>query len=277
MSLKMGQLLLILVDRIVDAPVPHNLKSLRSFIGMAQFCSRFIPNFNDTLTPLYNLTKQGVPFVWSPKCQQAFDTIKTQLTNSPVLRSPSSSDNFILETDASDTGIGCCLKAESHGHEYIVGYHSEKLEEPQCRWHIAEKEAYAILKGTQKFRHYLIAKKFTLRTDNRVLTFTKTSKSKKLANWALQLSDFDFDIIHIPSKHNAISDYFSRLHDNVNSVLTTLQPLISNEELVREQQLNPRLQAALSYLECKRNFDVHKLGPYKRFRKFLSIDDNNIL
>ena len=264
------------IRSILDAPTPTNVKSLRRFIGMAQFCSRFVSNFNVILTPLYNLTKINTPFVWDSNCQHAFDTIKRQLTEPPVLKSPSSTDEFVLETDASDTGIGSCLKVLNNGREHIVGYHSEKLQEPQCRWPIVEKEAYAILKGTNKFRHYLIAKKFILKTDNRVLSYMKTSKSKKLANWALQLSDFEFDIVHIPSKNNSISDYFSRIHEDVN-VVSILEPKISTEDLVRRQNEDPNMRQAILYVHSKRNFDVTKLGTLKRFRKFLSVDENNVL
>ena len=137
------------ISAIVNAPPPHDVKSVRRLIGMAQFCSRYIPNFNDKISPLYHLLKKNASFQWNKNCQIAFDYIKEKLTLAPVLRSPLRSDSFILETDASDTGIGCCLKAVAGGTEYLVGFHSEKLNDPELRWHIVEKEAYAILKSTE--------------------------------------------------------------------------------------------------------------------------------
>ena len=77
------------------------------------------------------------------------------LTQSPVLRSPSDSDHFILETDASDTGIGSCLKiSDPHGWESIVGYHSAKFNDTEINWNVVEKEAHAIINAVQKNRHY---------------------------------------------------------------------------------------------------------------------------
>ena len=117
--------------------------------------------------------------------------------NPPVLRLPSLSDYFILETDASDGGIGCCLKAVSENdEEFIVSYYSSKLNPTEFRWNIVEKETYAIIKGVEKYRHYLIGKQFTLKTDNRILTYLKsthTSKSRKLLNWALRLSEYQYN------------------------------------------------------------------------------------
>ena len=161
---------------IVNFPIPNTVKSLRRFFGMAQFCSWFIPDFNRSLPPLYDLTRQNVPFNWTQKCQNAFDYVKNKLSQKPVLRSPNTSDKFILETDASDRGIGCCLEGITvNGEEFIVSYYSAKLTDTEFRWNIVEKEAYAILKAIEKFRHYLIGKPFILKTDNRVLTYLQST------------------------------------------------------------------------------------------------------
>ena len=198
------------IDIICNFPEPKDVKSLRRFLGMCQFCSRFLPKFHSYLTPLYSLTKKNVPFNWTPECQDAFNYAKSILMRPSVLRLPSTSDTFILETDASDMGIGCVLKGVSPtGEEFNVSYYSAKLTETEAKWNIVRKEAYSIVQGVKKFRHYLIGKKFILKTDNRVLAYLKsthTSKSRKLLNWALRLSEYNYDIIHIPSSNNQISD-----------------------------------------------------------------------
>ena len=94
------------IKAIIDFPVPNNIHAIRRFIGMTQFCNRFIENLNPILAPLHDSTKVSSPFVWSKECNIAFETVKQMLTQYPVLRSPSDSDHFILETDASDIGIG---------------------------------------------------------------------------------------------------------------------------------------------------------------------------
>ena len=266
------------VAAIVEIPVPQDVKSLRRFIGMVQYCSRFLPRLNDKLSPLTNLLRKNVSYKWDEECQAAFDYVKEKLMNPPILQSPSTGDTFVLETDASDSGTGGCLKVISatNGQEFIAGYHSGKFKDQQLNWHIVEKEAFAILENLTKFKHYLIGKRFTLKTDNRVLTYVKTSKSKKLANWALQMSDFDFDIIHIPSTDNRISDFFSRIYEHVN-IISVLDPVFSTDDLREAQAADESIKQSLLYLKSKKNFDVTRLGPLKRFRKFLDVDANGIL
>ena len=263
------------VSAVLKIEPPTNVKSLRSFIGMIQFCSRFIPNLNERIAPLYNLLKKGTRYVWTGECQTAFIYIKSILTSPPVLRCPMSMDQFILETDASDVGIGACLKVNSNGKEYIVGYHSGKFHDSQCKWHIVEKEAHAIIASIEKFKHYLLGKRFILRTDSRILSYLNTSKSKKLANWALQLSNYAFDVVHIPSKHNAISDFFSRSHE-VN-VISQLKSTKSSGDWRLAQNSCNYIKSACEYVRKKKNFDVKLLGPLKRFRKFLELDDDGVL
>lgn len=268
------------IEKIVSFPTPHNVKSLRRFTGMAQFCSRFVPDFNSKLAPLYALTRKDVPFEWNDACQNAFEYVKLKLTSSPVLQSPRTCDTFILETDASDWGIGGCLKGRrDNGDEYVVSYHSSKLNDTEYRWNIVEKEGYAIVQCVDKFRHYLIGKRFVLRTDNRVLTFLKsthTSKSRKLLNWALTLSEYDYDIVHIPSKSNEIADCLSRLYSKVN-VISELEPRISRDELLQLQKEDTVMMHARTFLETGLKSDIDKLGPFKRFRKQLHINDDGIL
>eukprot|EP00795_Rhopilema_esculentum_P009397 gene9397-biopygen10865 len=146
------------IQSITDFPVPSNAKSLKEFLGMAQFCDRFVPHFSVVAAPLHELAKPTSTFVWTPEAQAAFEALKQLLSSAPVLRAPTSTDSFILEVDASDRGEGACLKATntSDGKTYIVAYASRKFNETESRWNIVEKEAHAIIFATEKFRHYLL-------------------------------------------------------------------------------------------------------------------------
>ena len=122
------------INVIKEFPMTKNLKELRRFIGMAQFCCRFVKNLNVILSPLYNLTKANTVYNWSSECESTFDQIKTLLTEAPILRSPSDTSNLILETDASDIGIGSCLKiANDNGEEFVVGYDSSKFTDTELK------------------------------------------------------------------------------------------------------------------------------------------------
>ena len=269
-------------DTIVSFPPPTNVKSLRRFIGMAQFCNRFIPKLNIIMAPLFKLLKTGVEYIWNSDCQTAFQHIKRLLSSAPVVHSPSVQDHIILETDASDIGAGCCLKGiDFHTkQEYIISYGSNKFSTTEENWNIVEKEAYAIVLGIQRFRPYLIGQKFSIRVDNRVVTYLMSKqypKNKKLLGWSLQLSEYDFEIIHISSKNNSISDCLSRL----TSVITTIYNIDSKlltEQLKTAQQSEQDIQTGISYVSCnKQHFDVDTLGSLKRFHKHLQLSENGIL
>ena len=269
------------VQSIVNLPAPTTTRKLKEFLGMAQFCDRFLPHYSEIASPLHHLTENEVPFNWTQECETAFNTVKKLLTDAPLVRAPDSRDFFILETDASDTGEGACLKARSYadGKEYIVAYASRKFNTTETKWTIVEKEAHAIVFATQKFRHYLFGKPFLLRTDNRVNTYIQSKrspKSRKLLNWALELSEFNYEIEHIPSKNNAISDCLSRMH-SVNPITMDLQPEFSSEELIEHQSKDRSICAAKEYLLSKHNFDINRLGPLKRYRKNLTLSAEGIL
>ena len=64
-----------------------------------------------------------------------------------------------------------------------------------------------------KFRHYLLGKKFTFHVDHSALLYlvSKQELTGKLARWTLLLQEFEFDILHRPGVQHAIADYLSRL------------------------------------------------------------------
>ena len=74
--------------------------------------------------PLHQLTEQGRRFKWSEDCQRAFDSLKMSLITAPVLAYPDPSKPFILDTDASDAGIGAVLSQEDGGLERVIAYAS---------------------------------------------------------------------------------------------------------------------------------------------------------
>lgn len=74
------------VKAVTDWPAPRNLAELQRFVGFANFYRWFIDHFSSTTRPLHELTKDGVPYVWTDACQQAFDKLKKDFTSAPVLR-----------------------------------------------------------------------------------------------------------------------------------------------------------------------------------------------
>ena len=88
-------------DTICSMLPLKSIKECRQFCGMVNFLSIFLPKLREYLIPIYALTKKKAVFKWSDECQKAFDTIKQCLQEPPVLRMPTRSGYFRLESDTS--------------------------------------------------------------------------------------------------------------------------------------------------------------------------------
>ena len=113
-------------DAVRDWETPTTVTEIRSFLGLASYYRRFVPKFSTMASPLTELTKKGQAFEWTDSCDEAFRILKQKLIESPVLSYPSRSDGdmFVLDTDASDTGIGAVLSQIQDGNEKVISYAS---------------------------------------------------------------------------------------------------------------------------------------------------------
>ncbi|XP_043985860.1 uncharacterized protein LOC122838896 [Gambusia affinis] len=100
------------IRAVLEWPVPETRKQLQRFLGFANFYRRFIRNYSQTAQPLTALTSTRTPFSWTPEADTAFIQLKTLFSNAPVLIQPDPSRQFIVEVDASDTGVGAVLSQE---------------------------------------------------------------------------------------------------------------------------------------------------------------------
>ena len=109
---------------------PQTKKQIRSFLGFCGYYQKFIPNFSTIASPLSDLTKKDIlkTVRWTPKCETAFHQLKEALLKTPVLMTPDWSRPFVLQTDASSTGLGFVLKQiDEKGNEHPLAFGSKKL------------------------------------------------------------------------------------------------------------------------------------------------------
>lgn len=116
--------------------------------------------------PLFSLTENQVKFKWSQICQEAFETLKERLVSSPILSFPNEFGEFVLDTDASNHGIGAVLSQVQDGLERVIAYFSRVLTKTEKNYCVTRRELLAIVESIKSFHHYLYGRKFLIRTDH---------------------------------------------------------------------------------------------------------------
>ena len=102
-----------LVSDSVNASRPQNASDVRSLLGMAQYCAKFVEDYATITEPLQELTQKNVKFVWNPKHQQAWDELKQILTSEPVLGYFDINKYSEITVDASPFGLSAILTQKS--------------------------------------------------------------------------------------------------------------------------------------------------------------------
>ena len=203
------------VDNVMKADRPHTKTQVRSLLGLAGYYRKYIQNYASVVTPLVNLTKKGQPnqVIWTDETETAFDELKSTFCDRPILKLPDFERDFILRTDASDSGLGAILLQTYDGTDFPVAYASKTLSPARSSYATVEKEGLAIVCGLQKWHCYLYGRLFTIQTDHAPLAFLKTAKltNAKLMRRALTLQQFMFKGETIPGKSNVGADYLSRI------------------------------------------------------------------
>lgn len=203
------------IEAIKAAPQPMTKKQVRSFMGLANYYRKFIPNFATIAVPLTDLTKKGLPnkVQWTEAQERAFTTLKSLLTSNPILRLPNLEEKFTLRTDASDTGLGAILLQDFDGKKHPVSYASRKLLPRERRYSVVEKECLGLVWGVNKFTQYLLGRDFDIETDHQPLTCLtrKNVANSRIMRWALLLQPYRMTIKAIPGRENVGADYLSRL------------------------------------------------------------------
>jgi hypothetical protein len=97
------------IEAIVRIPPPKTQKEVRSFLGHVKYYRQFIENFTKIVAPMFGLLIKNVDFLWTEKCQTAFETLKDKMYVAPVLRGANWALPFHISIDASDMKIGGVL------------------------------------------------------------------------------------------------------------------------------------------------------------------------
>ena len=209
------------VKAIRNISRPKSAKECRQFVGLINYCRRYLPAFSHTAEPITALTHKFTPFQWSERCEKAFNKLKEDLAIVPMLAHPDTNLPYNLYCDSSDFAIASALCQEGPNNgEFIEGlpnekpiyFISHKLNRTQQAWPIIEREFFSIYYAIKKLDFYLHSSRFTIYTDNQPLIHFMTSemKNRRIRNWALSIEGYDFKIKYIRSNQNVVADMLSR-------------------------------------------------------------------
>ena len=196
------------VKAIVQAPRPKDQSELRSFLGLGQYCARFIPSFAIIASPLWDLTKAHAKWKWGTAAENAFQAVKRPLTQAPVMAFFKQGAETRITTDASPVGIGAVLEQKKEDGQYRpVHYASRKLTPPESRYFQFEREALSVKWICEKFFLYIHGNDFEICTDHKPLITVLGPHSKpssaRIERWMLYKQQFKNSIRHIPGRENA--------------------------------------------------------------------------
>nr|GEX12385.1 reverse transcriptase domain-containing protein [Tanacetum cinerariifolium] len=161
---------------IAKLPHPTTDRGIRSFLGHAGFCRRFIQDFSKISRPMTRLLEKETPFFFSKECIESFNTLKKKLTEAPILVAADWDLPFEIMCDANDFAVGAVLRQRKTKHFQPIDYASKSMTDAQAHYTATEKELLAVVYAFEKFRPYLVLSKTIVYTDHSAHKYLLPSK-----------------------------------------------------------------------------------------------------
>ncbi len=207
------------VTAIRDWPIPTSVKELQRFLGFTNFYRRFIQNYSSIASPLISLLRlKPKSLSWTPSATEAFTTLKEAFISAPILIHPDPDKAFVVEVDASTTGVGAVLSQQQGTPTRLhpCAFFSRKLSPAEKNYDIGNRELLAIKLALEEWKHWLEGAPlpFMVLTDHKNLEYLRDAKklNPRQARWALFFKRFNFSISYRPGSRNLKADALSHLH-----------------------------------------------------------------
>ena len=190
-------------EAVLTWKAPRTDTQLLSFLGFANYYREFIKGYADKVYPMQKLMRnKGKKFEWNDEAQVAFDNIKRELCEAPVLGMPTEKGMYVLDTDASVVAISGILHQEQewNGRTVLrpIAYGSKVLSDTEMKYGAPKAEMFAVVTFLEKYRAYLGSAPFKLRVDNRALSWLKTYSMDQsyIGRWIVRLDGYHMIIEH---------------------------------------------------------------------------------
>ncbi|TYK21513.1 Transposon Ty3-G Gag-Pol polyprotein [Cucumis melo var. makuwa] len=201
------------------------------------------------------ISKQGVEadqdkknaFKWDENATLAFESLKSAMSTIPVLALPDWSLPFMIETDASGSGLGAVLSQNGHP----IAFFSQKLSTRAQSKSIYERELMAVVLSVQKWRHYLLGRRFTIISDQKALKFLLEQREvqPQFQKWLTKLLGYDFEILYQPGLQNKAADALSRMDHSLELKAISTAGIIDMEVVTKEVEKDEELQLITQQLQ----------------------------
>ncbi|WVZ81070.1 hypothetical protein U9M48_028494 [Paspalum notatum var. saurae] len=212
------------VEDVLNWKQPQTMTKIWSFLGLAGYYRRFIKYFSKIAKPMTALTQKNAKFAWSPKCEEAFGTLKKLLTSAPILAQPDITKPFDVYCDAFGSGLGCVLMQEGR----VIAYASCQLRKHEVNYPTHDLKLLAVVYALKKWRHYLLGNTCHIYTGHKSLKyiFTQPELNMRQRRWLELIKDYDLEVHYHPGKANVVADALShKAHCNFIEARPTVRVL----------------------------------------------------
>jgi hypothetical protein len=195
------------VQAVLDWPCPQLVRAVHSFLGLAGYYRRSIKDYGAITEPLTQLLcKLG--FKWTGEEETAFHNLQQALTSAPVLQLPDFNCEFVVECDASGSGIGVVL----HQGGGPIAFFSCQIAPRHSKLAAYEWELIGLVQAVRHWRAYLWGRAFMVKMYHYSLKYLLDQRLATIPQhqWVSKLMGFDFRVEYKPAKSNLVADALSR-------------------------------------------------------------------
>nr|GEU86532.1 putative reverse transcriptase domain-containing protein [Tanacetum cinerariifolium] len=196
------------IEAVKNWKAPTMPSEVRSFLGLAGYYRCFIANFSKIDKPLTSLTQKNQKYEWGEKEEEAFQTLKNNLCDAPILSLPDEIEDFVVYSDASNQGLGCVLMQRGK----VIAYASRQLKIHEKNYKTHDLELGDVVFALKNWRQYLYGTKSVIYTDHKSLQhiFDQKELNMRQRRWIELFSDYECEIRYHPVKANVVADALSR-------------------------------------------------------------------